>query len=429
MEINIQLWKFILDYGNLFISFGVRISQILNLTQANSYYMEYFQIIQALCRSALSNPSNAVTHQIVRLKEALDNDGYNKEAKALNTLLSSSSKEIEMAPSRLERSKALFQGEELTPKTPLPVDKETSTPLIEVIFPNNLPDQQPLFSSNVEMAIHSVLNEWQHFEKLLDIHASPSRSCLIYGEPGTGKTHLALWLAKQIGLPVILARLDGLMSSFLGTTSRNIGNLFSFANRYRCILLLDEFDAIAKLRNDPQEVGEIKRVVNTLLQSLDARKNIGFTIGVTNHESLLDPAIWRRFEIQIKIPKPTPEVMFSLIQKYLHPLELHDSAINFLSWSIANATGADAEAMVKWLKKSTLLDKEENNNLVKQIRKFALLNSGRVDAEKRDVLTRSDEEIAAALSTDPEYSFKQKDIAELMGKNPSSLSKLLAKAK
>jgi AAA+ superfamily predicted ATPase len=72
-------------------------------------------------------------------------------------------------------------------------------------------------------------------------------------------------------------------------------------------LLLDEFDAMAKLRNDPQEVGEIKRVVNTLLQNLDSRKNIGFTIGVTNHESLLDPAIWRRFEVQIEISKPSSE--------------------------------------------------------------------------------------------------------------------------
>ena len=122
-------------------------------------------------------------------------------------------------------------------------------------------------------------------------------------------------------------------------------------------------------------------------------------------------------------------LLHSLIQKNLYPLELDEIAIKFLSWSIANATGADAEAMVKWLKKSTLLDKDENNNLVKQIRKFALLNSGRVDKEKRNVLTKSDEEIAAALIGDTEYNFKQKDIAELMGINPSSLSKLLAKTK
>ena len=81
-------------------------------------------------------------------------------------------------------------------------------------------------------------------------------------------------------------KLDGLVSSFLGTTARNIGNLFAFANRHRCILLLDEFDAIAKVRDDPQEVGEIKRVVNALLQNLDTRRDVGFTIGITNHPKL-----------------------------------------------------------------------------------------------------------------------------------------------
>lgn len=391
--------------------------------------MEYFQIIQALCRSALGNPTSAITHQVERLKDALDKDGYKKEAKALTALLSSTNKATEMAPSRLERSRTMFEGEDITSKTVLPVDKETSSPLVEIIFPNSLPDTPPIFDKDVEMAIYSVLNEWKHFEELYNIDVSPSRSCLIYGEPGTGKTHLAMWLAKQLGLPVVLARLDGLMSSFLGTTSRNIGNLFSFANRYRCILLLDEFDAIAKLRNDPQEVGEIKRVVNTLLQSLDARKDIGFTIGVTNHESLLDPAIWRRFEIQINIPKPSLEVMSVLIKNYLSPLELNDTAISFLSWSISGASGADAESMIRWLKKSTLLDADSNISLVHQIKKFAILNSGRIDPLKRDTLSRSDEDIATQLMADSEYDFKQKDIAGMMGLKPSTMSRLLSKSK
>jgi SpoVK/Ycf46/Vps4 family AAA+-type ATPase len=391
--------------------------------------MDHFSIIQALCRSALSNPSSAVIQQIERLKEVLKKEGKEQEANSLEGLLRTSSKAAEMAPSRIERSRAFAGGEKLTPQTPVPVDKETSTPLAEVFYPEQLPTESPLFSSNVMLAIESVVNEWQHYDKLSAIDAQPSRSCLIYGEPGTGKTHLALWLARQIGLPVVLARLDGLMSSYLGTTSRNIGNLFQFASRYRCILLLDEFDAIAKLRNDPQEVGEIKRVVNTLLQSLDARKNMGFTIGVTNHEQLLDPAIWRRFDVQLEIPKPTPEVMHTVIRMFLNPLELDENEIKFLAWSIDNASGADAEMMVKWLKKSIALETGDEKSLVEKIKKFALLNSGRINSKKRTVLTTSDDEIAKALSLDTKYEFKQKDIASLLDTTPSRMSKLLSKTK
>jgi SpoVK/Ycf46/Vps4 family AAA+-type ATPase len=388
--------------------------------------MEHFTIIQALCRSALSNPSNAIIHQIERLRDALEKDGNKKEAKSLDGLLQSSSKSIDMAPSNIQRS-FIIGGEELTQRTPIPVDKESSTPLAEIIFTNKLPFESPIFDDNVKLALESVLNEWKNYEKLSGIQADPSRSCLIYGAPGTGKTHLALWIAQQINIPVVLAKLDGLMSSFLGTSSRNIGNLFAFAARYKCILLLDEFDAIAKLRNDPQEVGEIKRVVNTLLQSLDTREKSGFTIGVTNHESLLDPAIWRRFNVQIEIPKPSSNVIKLLIEKFLAPLSLDKTEIKFLSWAIENASGADVESLIRWLKKSYVLD--EGISLANMVRRFAVLNSGRVDATKRIILSGTDNDLISSLLKDKNFDFSQKDIASLLGKSQSTLSKQLSKNK
>jgi SpoVK/Ycf46/Vps4 family AAA+-type ATPase len=191
--------------------------------------------------------------------------------------------------------------------------------------------------------------------------------------------------------------------------------------------LIDEFDAIAKLRNDPQEVGEIKRVVNTLLQNLDSRKNIGFTIGVTNHEKLLDPAIWRRFDVQLEIPKPSPEVMRVVIKKFLNPLDLEANEIEFLAWLIDESSGADAEMMVKWLKKAEVLDDGEEKSLVGKLKRFALLNSGRIDLHKRNMLAHSDEELAKALASDEKYEFKQKDIASLLDTSTSRMSKLLSK--
>src|SRR5690606_11568106 len=147
----------------------------------------------------------------------------------------------------------------------------------------------------------------------------PAKSCLIYGPPGAGKTRLAYWIAKRTGLPIVSARIDGLVSSFLGTTARNIAALFTFANRYQAILLLDEFDAVAKVRDDPHEVGDIKRVVNTRLQNLDMRENVGVTIGITNHSALLDPAVWRRFDVQLEVPRPDFETRLAIARRYMEP--------------------------------------------------------------------------------------------------------------
>lgn len=389
--------------------------------------MEHFNIIQALCRSALSTPNGAIVQQITRLKEALDKNGYRNEAKSLESLLTSTERTLEMSPSQIKQSYVNVSVDDLTLKTPIPVDKETSTPLAEIYFSDDLPDEMPIFDDNIKEAINSIIIEWTKFEKLIEIEAYPASSCLIYGLPGTGKTYLAKWIAKQIGLPVVLARLEGLMSSFLGTTSKNIGNLFSFANRYNCVLLLDEFDAIAKLRNDPQEVGEVKRVVNTLLQCLDSRKDKGFTIGVTNHESLLDPAIWRRFDIQIEIPKPSPIVIITLLKKFISPLVLKDNELKLYAWSIEDASGADIEMLAKWIKRVYVVDSEAQ--IVHTIRQFTLLNSGRVNERKRNIILSSDEEFINALLDDDIFSFKQVDIAKLFGMTSSSLSKLKSKMK
>ena len=389
--------------------------------------MEHFNIIQALCRSALSNPTSALIHQVDRLKIALEKDGKAKEAITLSSLLDTANSAFDMSPSRIEKSLIKWKGDKITPKTQIPVDKETSTPLAEVFFVDELPIELPIFSDNVRSAIESVVVEWKEYDKLQELSAHPSNTCLIYGAPGTGKTHLAKWLARQIGLPVVLVRLDGLMSSFLGTTSRNIGNLFSFAEKHQCVLLLDEFDAIAKLRNDPQEVGEIKRVVNTLLQNLDSRKAIGFTIGVTNHETLLDPAIWRRFEVQLEIPKPSFDLMPEIIKTFFIPLEFEDVEFKFLAWCIENASGADAQMLAKWYKRAYFLNKEES--LVSSIRKFSLLNSGRIDQRKRNLLLHSDDELQSELLNDERYSFKQKDVASLFGITQSKLSKQMSKLK
>ncbi|MFX5839347.1 ATP-binding protein, partial [Acinetobacter baumannii] len=144
-----------------------------------------------------------------------------------------------------------------------------------------------------------VVNEFVSIAKshgAFDAHEyAGAMSFLMYGPPGTGKTRLARHIATELGLELYVARLDGLISSYLGSTSKNIRALFDFAARTPCVLFLDEFDAIAKVRSDDQELGELKRVVNSFLQNLDTLGKHSIILAATNHESLLDAAVWRRF--------------------------------------------------------------------------------------------------------------------------------------
>jgi hypothetical protein len=394
-------------------------------TQQNTS-LEHFHIIQALCRAALAKPGDSVRQQIVRLRDALQENGDLKNAKALNNLLVSAERSVEMAPSRVTRSKAVFKGEELTENTHLPVNKETSVPIAEIKFITDLPAEPPIFGKAIMQAIESILQEWKHLEEIAAVDIEPIRSCLIYGAPGTGKTQLALWMARQLKLPVVVAKLDGLVSSFLGTTSRNIGSLFNFADRYRCLLLLDEFDAIAKFRADPQEVGEIKRVVNTLLQSLDSRKTHGFTIGITNHESLLDPAVWRRFDIQVDIPRPSFEVMMQIIQRQLPPVVLNEPQIKLLAWTLEGGTGADVETLTRWMKKSYAVLSDFEHKFLPAIQQFILLNGARVNAEKRPLLMGDQDNLFKELKQ--RLGLKVTDLAEISGQAKSTVSRAMKRS-
>jgi len=296
-----------------------------------------------------------------------------------------------------------------------------------VIFPNDLRTDPPIFNSTISESIQSVIDEWKHYARLQEMDVQPSRTCLIYGAPGTGKTRLAFWIAAQLEMPVVLARIDGLVSSFLGTTSRNIGSLFAFANRYRCILLLDEFDAVAKLRDDPQEVGEIKRVVNSLLQNLDARCNIGITIGITNHQNLLDPAVWRRFEIQLETPRPDFRVRLDIARSFMPPAHAPRAILRLIAWFTEGATGAEIEALVRTYKKSLVMQTDRPKHLLETLRQFATLNSARLDPTRRELLFAENRLLFKEWSRDEQLQFSYGDIGKVAGKDKSTISRQIGK--
>jgi AAA+ superfamily predicted ATPase len=392
-------------------------------------HMDNFPIIQALCRSALADPTPAIRKHVERLRDALAKEGETKQVATLSSLLTAAERNKDMAPSRLEQSRAPISGEILTKNTPLPVDRETTAPLAEIIFPSQIRPESPLFNDTVSQAVRTIIEDWQNFEALSEMEVQPAKTCLIYGAPGTGKTRLAMWIAQQMDLPLVLVKLDGLVSSFLGTTARNIGNLFTFANRYRCLLLLDEFDAIAKLRDDPQEVGEIKRVVNALLQNLDSRRDVGFTIGITNHPKLLDPAVWRRFEIQLEIPKPDFEMRQTIARHFIVPLNAPASHLKLIAWFTEGTTGAEIESLVRTYKRAMALPAQDRRGLIETLQQFATLNGARIEQMRRTLLFGDPDTFLKIISEDTQLKFSQEEIGEITGWHKSTVSRKLSRLK
>lgn len=313
--------------------------------------MEHFAAIQSLCRTGLDTGDERFRRQVERLRERLVKAGEDGDAATLTRLLAAKNEAGNLAPSVVQVSRGLVQGDELTANIHAPADRETSVPLAEIILEPGKGLPAPIHNETLQLALTALIGEWAKVDALRAMGLEPSRSCLLYGPPGTGKTLTALMLSRRLGLPVINARIDGLVSSFLGTTARNIANLFDFANRYRCVLLLDEFDALAKMRDDPHELGEIKRVVNTLLQNLDARKGVGLTIAITNHEGLLDTAVWRRFENHIRVDLPDSETRLQMIASFLAPVEVDPDVSKTLVFVIGARPGSTLRTFSDTLKR------------------------------------------------------------------------------
>ncbi|MCS4299350.1 MULTISPECIES: AAA family ATPase [Acinetobacter] len=387
--------------------------------------MQHYSIVVAICRAALQVENPAISGHVERLIKALEKDEEMDQVAGLKKLLQAKKKNIEILPSRVVLSSNALTGEQLIPTVKAPVDRETSASLAEIIFPNANPITLPIFESGLASSINNILDEWKYVDKLKSKGIEPALSLMLFGAPGTGKTLLAHHIGETLGLPIIVARLDGLLSSFLGTTARNIANLFAFANRYKCILLLDEFDAIAKLRDDPNELGELKRVVNTLLQCLDERSKIGFTIAITNHESLLDSAIWRRFDLRIEIPKPVALARRTMLQNHFNDLiKITEVQLDFLVWLSKGYSGSDIEKLAFFIqRKIAILDKEFH--FLEAIKEYLRLNANTNSNDRKQKVLSSPEELAQVLNHDTELGFSQMKIAQLFGVTQPKISKML----
>lgn len=160
-------------------------------------------------------------------------------------------------------------------------------------------------STGTRSEVDTFLAEQKHRDALRAAGVAPRHRLLLTGPPGTGKTSLASAVATELRLPMVTVEYQSLIGSFLGKTGADLGALFQEASQRPSVLFVDEFETLAKERADQQDMGEMKRVVSTLMLLIDSLPSHVVLIAATNHPAMLDVAVWRRFQLHLELPLPT----------------------------------------------------------------------------------------------------------------------------
>ncbi len=322
------------------------------------------------------------------------------------------------APDLSEQLKDLLKAAP-TRKSPLrsetmaaiPLDRDSHLHLLRIESTGVL-EHEPIWQEHIDEALQQIVLEHQEADTLHGRGLGPTRTAIFTGPPGVGKTLAAHWLARELDRPLLTLDLSAVMSSYLGRTGSNVRHVLDYAKGVPCVLLLDELDAIAKRRDDDQELGELKRLVTVLLQEIDDWPEGGLLVAASNHQELLDPAVWRRFEVQIEFGMPTR----GAIEQSLKLFADDDSAPDKI-WSSVLAevlfgqSFSDIERQIKHLRRQAVLKK------VELIELFPIL----VRQHLKDQSKSTKKEIAAKLG---EAGLSQRAVNELTGISRDTLRKL-----
>ncbi|TCK09079.1 AAA family ATPase [Marinobacterium mangrovicola] len=293
--------------------------------------MKYYTEISNIVRGALASDRKHVSLYIQQLIEKLKVDGEQLAVKGLSEQLEGG---VQPVTAKGASANSISQR-------PVPVEKDNRFSLADITHPL-ITDSQIFLPDGSKKVIDSFLGYIYKKERLIELNIPINPTLLLHGMPGTGKSKLANHIAAKLDLPLVTARADALISSYLGSTSKNIRSLIDYAQSQPCVLFLDEFDAIAKARDDKNEIGELKRVVVSLLQNIDSLTDT-IVIAATNHIHLLDPAIGRRFHYKLELTPPLEKERYAIFNSLLSKYDFTEGDLNLCVQVSDGMTGAEIE--------------------------------------------------------------------------------------
>ena len=305
-------------------------------------------------------------------------------------------------------------GKKASIKRAMPVDIESRIPVADELIIEEPIDV--VLDENVQAVVDRWLDCINNAARLAKYGLAAPASLLMHGPPGCGKTLLAKSIAEKLNLPLLTARSDSLISSYLGSTSKNVRALFEHATSRPCVLFLDEFDAIAKMRDDQRELGELKRVVISLLQNIDASGNDHFLLAATNHAHLLDKAVWRRFAYTIEIGLPDSNARKKLLQSFLSSFAESD-VVELLSMITEGLSGAQIKCISEDAIRTAVISGSNKIELAASISMATEMNQENGALSQEDTIRKIRQRLGKKVP--------QARLADIFGLSQSTVSRIL----